>query len=285
MRSIYKTGMLIFNKITDLQLYLDGHKDVGFVPTMGALHKGHLSLIKACKEQCDVTVCSIFVNPIQFNKKEDLEKYPRNVDADLKLLEEEGCDVVFIPEVDEIYPEVVNKSFQFGDVADVMEGEHRPGHFNGVAIVVERLFEIVKPNKAFFGQKDFQQLAIIRLLVQQLKLPIEIVSCPIVRESNGLAMSSRNERLTSVQREKAAIIYQLLNKVKKEWKSKPLGVIKEEVVDSFNKENEIDLEYFEIADGNSLKLLGNWSDSDFCVAFIALNFGDVRLIDNMIIIK
>ncbi len=268
-----------------MQHYLQGNtnKSVGFIPTMGALHKGHLSLIDAAQQQCDLTVCSIFVNPTQFNKKEDLEKYPRNVEQDLKLLEQKKCDVVFLPTVEEMYDNYTFKEFDFGALGKVMEGEHRPGHFNGVANVIQRFFEIINPTYAFFGEKDFQQLAIVKALVKQINSPTIIVGCPILREETGLAMSSRNERLSKEEREEAKIIFELLSNIKHKYSASSIGEMKAYFADNLIKSNKFELEYFDIADGNTLQPIVDWDQSDYCVAFTAVNMGNVRLIDNITI--
>ena len=204
--------MLVFSQIVALQSFLkeSAGKTIGFVPTMGALHQGHLSLIKASQDQSDITICSIFVNPIQFNKKEDLEGYPRHTEEDLEMLKSVNCEVVFVPSIEEMYPSAHQKQFDFGKLGEVMEGEHRPGHFNGVAIVIERFFNIIHPQFAFFGEKDFQQLAIIKELAKQLNSSTKIMGCPIFREENGVAMSSRNERLSNEERAQAKVIFESL---------------------------------------------------------------------------
>jgi len=250
---------------------------------MGALHQGHLSLIAQSKKQNKITICSIFVNPKQFNNQDDLIKYPRNIEKDLQLLKKNNCDVVFIPNEKEIYPTTKNTSFNFGILSEVMEAAHRPGHFNGVAMVIERFFEILQPTNAYFGEKDFQQLAVIRNLVKQLKLPVNIVGCPIYREENGLAMSSRNERLTDEEKQEAALISNTLNFIKKNYKNYAITTIKKQFAEKINKNNFLNLEYFEIADGNSLTPLKNWQETNYCIAFTAINVGGVRLIDNMTI--
>ena len=279
--------MLIFDRIEPLQNFLKdmGHKTVGFVPTMGALHKGHLSLIEQSKKQCDVTVCSIFVNPIQFNKKEDLEKYPKNLARDIELLKQVNCDVLFCPSVEEMYPQEINKHYEFGDLEKVMEGKHRPGHFNGVAIVIERFFEIIKPDYAFFGEKDFQQLVVVKTLVKQLGLSLKIVGCATVREANGLAMSSRNERLSEQQKAAAAQISKMLSYISHHKKDHTVSELKEYFKTNIAKNAMLSTEYFEIADGNTLKPIQNWKESDYCIAFCAVNVDKVRLIDNMTIIN
>lgn len=278
--------MITLYTIKDLQKAVSTSKDegktVGFVPTMGALHEGHISLVKKCCEQNDICVVSIFVNPTQFNNPTDLEKYPRTVELDTKLLEKAGTAIVFIPSVQEIYPEPDTRQFDFGQLDKVMEGKFRPGHFNGVAQVVSRLFEIVKPDRAYFGEKDFQQLAIIRQMVHQLNIPVEIVPMPIRREDSGLAMSSRNQRLTEHQKEQASNIYKVLSESKKIYKQKTVEEIKSWVIESLNKINTLEVEYFEIVDGNTLQQISDWKDSDYAVGCITVFCGEVRLIDNIV---
>jgi pantoate--beta-alanine ligase len=254
---------------------------IGFVPTMGALHSGHLSLIDKAAESTDIVIVSIFVNPTQFNDPEDLKNYPRDIDHDLKLLKEKKVDAVFIPDVHDIYPHPDKRVFDFGKLDKVMEGQHRPGHFNGVAQVVSILFEIVKPHKAFFGQKDFQQLVIIRELTRMLELNIEIVSCPIIREKNGLALSSRNQRLSEQQKEEASTIYKTLVKVigKKDEKSPP--DLAKWALDRIDSNPYLDVEYFEIVNAKNLEPLLNWEDADEQIACTAVKINNVRLIDNM----
>lgn len=261
-------------------------KQIGFVPTMGALHAGHLSLIQQAKQICDVVVVSIFVNPTQFNESSDFNAYPRTIQQDLKLLSNEGVDYVFTPSVKEIYPREEGKSetFEFGKIATVMEGKHRPGHFDGVAMVVKRLFEIVQPNVAFFGEKDFQQLAIIRTLVKQLNLGINIVGCAIKREKNGLAMSSRNERLTANQRNKAGVIFESLSYAKTIAKHSTVVQVLNQVKERLILEPELTLEYVTIADAETLQEISEWNESKSVGMFVAARFGEVRLIDNMILI-
>jgi pantoate--beta-alanine ligase len=277
--------MLIFESVNALQQYLqeNSNKSIGFVPTMGALHNGHLSLITASQQKCDLTVCSIFVNPTQFNKKEDLEKYPRNVEQDLKLLEQKKCDVVFLPTVEEMYDNYTFQEFDFGALGKVMEGEHRPGHFNGVANVIQRFFEIINPTYAFFGEKDFQQLAIVKALVKQINNPTTIVGCPILREETGLAMSSRNERLSADERNEAQLIFQLLSDIKQNYSKQTVAQLKAYFAEKLSSSKKFQLEYFDIADGNTLQPIVDWSQSDYCVAFTAVNMGNVRLIDNITI--
>src|ERR1700751_2518908 len=210
-------------------------KQIGFVPTMGALHKGHISLIEQSKKACDITVCSIFVNPNQFNDKNDLARYPRMPEKDCKMLEENGCDIVFMPSEEEIYPVPDTRVFDFGMIDKVLDGAHRPGHFNGVAQVVSRLFDIVKPDRAYFGLKDYQQVLIIKKMVEQLHLPVEIVACPILREPDGLAMSSRNTLLSAEERKAASLIPKLMQEAKTLSKSIPLADIKTKLLTEVSK--------------------------------------------------
>lgn len=257
------------------------NKTIGLVPTMGALHPGHISLVDACRKENDVCVVSVFVNPTQFNDKRDLETYPRTLDADCALLEQAGCDYVFAPSVEEMYPEVDNRVFEFGRIAEVMEGAHRPGHFNGVAQIVSKLFYAVTPDSAYFGEKDFQQLAIIRVMTTQLNLPIRIVACPIMREADGLAMSSRNTRLTPEQRQKAPLIARTLKETLTFVPEKGVREVIDYVVDTLNQTPEMRVEYFEIVDGNTLESIQHWSDTDSVVGCITVFCGEVRLIDNI----
>ncbi|MBB4034604.1 pantoate--beta-alanine ligase [Dysgonomonas hofstadii] len=257
-------------------------KSIGLVPTMGALHQGHLSLVGKCVADNDVCVVSIFVNPTQFNNKEDLEKYPRTLERDGQLLEKAGVDIIFAPSEAEIYPEPDTRRFDFGQLDKVMEGVHRPGHFNGVAQVVSRLFDIVKPVRAYFGEKDFQQLAIIREMVKQLNLPAQIIPMPIIREPSGLAMSSRNERLSQEQRNIAVNISRILFESKEWMKNIPVKETAGKVVNSINSIKELDVEYYEIVDGYTLQPVAGWKDSNYIVGCIAVFCGDVRLIDNIV---
>ena len=277
--------MIIFEKIADTTSFSIEQKSegktIGLVPTMGALHEGHLELMRQAKQENDLLAVSIFVNPIQFNNPEDLKKYPRDMDKDLRLLEKVGCDFLFAPSAEEMYPEEVNKIFDFGSLEVEMEGSFRPGHFNGVAIVVEKLLNIVQPNKAYFGEKDFQQLAIIQKLVELENIPVTVVPCQIIRERDGLAMSSRNERLTKNEREMAPFIYHILIEAKKRVGTMSPGEIRQMVMNKFQDQQEFELEYFEIADGQTLLPVNNWSEAQGIVAFIAAYLGKVRLIDNI----
>ena len=260
------------------------NKTVGFVPTMGALHEGHLSLVKQCLADNDVCVVSIFVNPTQFNDKEDLKKYPRNVEKDCRLLNTISENlIVFNPSESEVYPEPDTRIFNFGQLDKVMEGKFRPGHFNGVAQVVSRLFDIVKPDRAYFGEKDFQQLAIIRHMVRQLKLDVQIVPMPIIREQSGLALSSRNARLTDVQRASAVNISKILFKSRNEmYKHLTIAETIKKVTDQINAVQNLEVEYFEIVDGTTLQPLNDWNESEYIVGCIAVFCGEVRLIDNIV---
>lgn len=279
--------MKILEKIKDtsdhLQEIRNGNISIGFVPTMGALHKGHLSLIKEAKKENGYVTCSIFVNPIQFNNKNDLQVYPRDITRDIKLLESAGCDFLFHPSETEMYPEPVNEVFDFGNLDKVMEGLFRPGHFNGVAVVVKKLFEILKPDRAYFGLKDYQQLVIIHKVVSDFKLSVEIVPCSTVREEDGLAMSSRNQLLSKTERMQAAMIYEALKMVKIQSGYLTINEIKRFIENLFLKTKTTKLEYFEIVDMYTLKPLTTWAQSSNVIACIAVYVGNVRLIDNIIL--
>jgi len=264
-----------------LECYRVMGKTVGFVPTMGALHEGHAELVKRSVLDNDVTVVSVFVNPTQFNNQDDLKLYPRSPEKDYALLKNLGVDIVFAPSVEEIYPEPDMRVFDFGNLDKVLEGEFRPGHFNGVAQVVSKLFNFVNPDRAYFGEKDFQQLAIVREMVKQLKFPIETIGVQIVREENGLAMSSRNQRLTDVDRENASSIYRTLIKSLSITGENSPREIEKYVIDEINNISKLHVEYFSIVDGNSLKRISSWNDSDNIVGCIAVFCGEVRLIDNI----
>jgi pantoate--beta-alanine ligase len=266
-----------------LQEIRNGNISIGFIPTMGALHQGHLSLIKEAKKENGYVTCSIFVNPIQFNNKNDLQVYPRDINRDIKLLESAGCDFLFHPSETEMYPEPVNEVFDFGNLDKVMEGMFRPGHFNGVAVVVKKLFEILKPDRAYFGLKDYQQLVIIHKVVNDFKLPIEIVPCSTVREEDGLAMSSRNQLLSKTDRLQAAMIYEALKMVKIQSGYSTINEIKYFIEQLFRKTKNTKLEYFEIVDMYTLKPLTTWAQSSNVIACIAVYVGNVRLIDNIIL--
>lgn len=279
--------MKVINSIIDLKKQLeqasfDGNT-VGLVPTMGALHKGHASLVERSVRENDITVVSVFVNPTQFNDKGDLEKYPRTLEADCALLEKEGATIVFAPSVDEVYPEPDERVFNYPPVDAVMEGAFRPGHFNGVCQIVSKLFDIVKPHRAYFGEKDFQQIAVIRAMVNALGLPVQICPCPIVREQDGLALSSRNTLLTQEERTIALKISQTLFSSLLYAKTHTLAETKQWVVDTINEEAGLEVQYYEIVDGYSLQTLADWDDSDYIVGCITVFCGKipVRLIDNI----
>ena len=279
------TQMKIIDTIKDLRLLLDesraAGKSVGLVPTMGALHAGHASLVGRAVKENDVVVVSVFVNPTQFNDKNDLKNYPRTLDADCALLERIGATVAFAPSVEEMYPEEDTRQFSFAPLDTVMEGACRPGHFNGVAQIVSKLFYAVEPDRAYFGEKDFQQLAIIREMVRQLDMRLEIVGCPIVREEDGLAMSSRNTLLSEDERERALTISSTLFASVDFAKVNTLAATKAFVEDMINDTPGLELEYYQIVDGNTLLEIGEWKDSDYVVGCIALFCGNVRLIDNI----
>ncbi|WP_299584071.1 pantoate--beta-alanine ligase [uncultured Sunxiuqinia sp.] len=278
--------MLVVKEIKELQERIAREKQegrtIGFVPTMGALHQGHLSLIEKAGQQTDFVVTSIFVNPTQFNDKKDLTNYPRTLDKDLELLQETACQLVFAPEVKTIYPQEDKRQFNFGKLEQVLEGQFRPGHFNGVAQVVSKLFDMTKPDQAFFGQKDFQQLVIIKALVKQLNLPIEIVACPTMREEDGLAMSSRNQRLTDEQRQNAPHIYQTLKQARNKARSMSVNEVKQWVIETIDQNEFLQTEYFEITDDENLDTIESWNSPLNKVGSLAVHCGEVRLIDNIV---
>ena len=277
--------MKIVNSIQELKRYLaeerQHNKQIGFVPTMGALHNGHLSLVKRCVEENDVCVVSIFVNPTQFNDKNDLATYPRTLDKDSALLEPVGCDYVFAPTETEMYPEPDTRTFDFGTVSAVMEGARRPGHFNGVAQIVSKLFYAVEPDNAYFGEKDFQQIAVIRAMVKQLNIPVKINACPILREDDGLALSSRNVRLTPEQRQKAPLIARTLKESINFAAGKSVQETIDYVVNTINADPVMRVEYYEIVDGITMESIKDWSDTEYAVGCITVYCGEVRLIDNV----
>ncbi len=275
--------MRVFSTVATLQSEIakarkEG-KTIGLVPTMGALHEGHLSLLRIAKQQCDIVVASVFVNPIQFNNPDDLKTYPRTLEADCEKLLSVDCDIVFNPTEQEMYPAPVTDTYHFGILEDVMEGPNRPGHFSGVAIVVRRLFDIVSPDKAFFGEKDFQQLAIIRRLVEQLQLSVQIISCPIVRTADGLALSSRNMRLSPEARAMAPKIYATLTAAVEKSQCRSIEDTKQEVIDTLLSYNVFKPEYFEIVNDTTLQPVSHWEDAKGIVGCITVWMDDVRLID------
>jgi pantoate--beta-alanine ligase len=279
--------MQIFNSISSLQEFLkavrqSGHT-IGFAPTMGALHTGHLSLIEASKKQNDFTVCSIFVNPTQFNNAHDLSVYPRTLEADCQMLDSVGCDVVFAPSAEEMYPQLPNIKFDFGDLERVMEGQFRPGHFNGVGIVVSKLLNIVQPDNAYFGQKDLQQCAVVNRLVKDLSFSLTLNICPTQRETDGLAMSSRNRNLSPEQRADAPHIYKALQKAANLLKeNKSSGAVKTFISEYFEAITSFELEYFEISDFETLQPI-NELQTEKTALCIAAFMGKTRLIDNVIV--
>lgn len=259
------------------------NKRIGFIPTMGALHQGHLSLIQASKTENDITVCSIFVNPTQFNNADDLKNYPRTIEKDLELLTSVGCDVVFIPDVKEVYADKADYAFDLGVADKVMEATHRPGHFNGVINVVKRLFDLVQPNKAYFGQKDFQQCLVIKKMVDHYAMPVELVFCATTRETDGLAMSSRNMRLSTEERQIAPYIYKVLQGAKTQFADTSPYELKNWVSHELLKQPMLELEYFDVCDAATLSPLQSWDDAQNIVACIAVHLGPVRLIDNILL--
>ncbi len=277
--------MKLIYTIQELRAELDAlrqqGKSIGLVPTMGALHAGHASLVKRAVAENDVVVVSDFVNPTQFNDKNDLLKYPRTLEADCQLLEKEGAAYVFAPSVEEIYPEPDTRQFSYAPLDTVMEGKFRPGHFNGVCQIVSKLFMIVEPTRAYFGEKDFQQLAIIREMVKQMQFPLQIVGCPIVREEDGLALSSRNARLSTTEREFALNISLTLFRSKTFAETHTVAETQKYVEDAIAASKGLRLEYFEIVDGTTLQKIARWEDTDYAVGCITVFCGDVRLIDNI----
>ena len=279
--------MKVIHTIKDLQAELSAlkvqGKKVGLVPTMGALHAGHASLVKRSVSENGVTVVSVFVNPTQFNDKNDLAKYPRTLDADCRLLEDCGAAFAFAPSVEEMYPQPDTREFSYAPLDTVMEGAFRPGHFNGVCQIVSKLFAIVEPDRAYFGEKDFQQIAVIRAMVEDLHLKVEIVPCPVVREKSGLAMSSRNTLLTDREKAVASHIFGILSKSKNFATNHTLKETRQYVVDSLNAIVGLEVQYFAIVDGGSLQELDSWSDSDDIVGCITVFCGSqpIRLIDHV----
>ena len=277
--------MNIYKSIEDLQAFVEAERAKGlriaFVPTMGALHAGHLSLVRRALSECDRCIVSVFVNPTQFNDPRDLETYPRTLEADSMLLASVGASALFAPEVSTIYPEEDTRTFDVGAVAEVMEGRYRPGHFNGVMQVVSRLFDIVRPDCAYFGEKDFQQIAVIRAMVRLIGSPVEIIACPIVREADGLALSSRNVRLSAAERREAPQIYRILSESRSWAKDMSPQQVIDRVTEQINAVPHLRVEYFEIVDTDSLQPIASWSDSPAPHGCITVYCGEVRLIDNI----
>ena len=277
--------MELVHTIQELRAELDiqrkAGKKIGFVPTMGALHEGHASLVRRAVAENDVVVVSDFVNPTQFNDKNDLLKYPRTLEADCELLEKEGAAYVFAPSVEEVYPEPDTRQFSYAPLDTVMEGKYRPGHFNGVCQVVSKLFMMVEPDKAYFGEKDFQQLAIIREMVKQMNFSLEIVGCPIVREADGLALSSRNARLSEEERLQALSISKTLFQSKEYAATHTVEETQKFVEDAIAAAEGLELEYFELVDGTTLQKISTWDETNYAVGCITVYCGEVRLIDNI----
>lgn len=277
--------MKIIYTIKELQAEISAQKNagkrVGLVPTMGALHAGHASLVERSVAENDVTVVSIFVNPTQFNDKNDLIKYPRTLEADCQLLQSVGASIAFAPSVEEVYPEPDTRSFSYAPLDTVMEGAFRPGHFNGVCQIVSKLFDMVQPHRAYFGEKDFQQLAIIREMVRQMQYPLEIIGCPIVREADGLAMSSRNTRLSADERTTALNISRTLFESQEFAKSHTLAETKAFVEESIAATDGLRLEYYEVVDDRTLQTVREWDEAEGIVGCITVFCGEVRLIDNI----
>ncbi|HOG36651.1 MAG TPA: pantoate--beta-alanine ligase [Paludibacteraceae bacterium] len=280
--------MVVVKSVNELKKQVgrlrDEHKSIGFVPTMGALHQGHLQLVSRCVAENNACVVSLFINPTQFNDKNDFNRYPRTLENDTALLASVGCAIVFAPSAEEMYTPSEMETvfdFDFGGLDEVMEGIFRPGHFNGVVQVVSKLFSMVTPDRAYFGEKDFQQLAIIRRMVQVMNFPIEIVGCPIVREKSGLALSSRNALLSEQERTTAAVIYRTLSESKQLMHEKTVAETKAWVIDRLNAIDGLKVEYYEIVNGNSLQSITDWSDADYVVGCVTVYCGKVRLIDNI----
>lgn len=281
--------MIIFKKIRDLQRYLRERKqkevNIGFVPTMGALHYGHTSLINSSKKENGVTVCSIFVNPAQFNNQNDFEKYPITIEKDIYELEQQGCDILFLPSVEEIYPpgENADEHFDLGYLETILEGKFRPGHFQGVCKVMKRLLAVAEPDNLYMGQKDYQQSMIIKRLIELSNFNIHFHICPTLREKEGLAMSSRNLRLTAEEKNNASAIYQSLNLFKKDYKNKSFDELKATAKQLLTSYGFTKIDYIKIANADNLTLLNQWDGKTPLVGLIAAFMGDVRLIDNMIL--
>lgn len=278
--------MKVIRSISELTKYVDdtlsANRTIGLVPTMGALHQGHISLMDKARTDNDVVIASVFVNPTQFNNPDDLKTYPRTEEADCQKLEAAGVDVAFIPSVEEIYPEPDTRVFELGAVAEVMEGAMRPGHFNGVAQIVSKLFAMTRPTRAYFGEKDFQQIAVIRKMAELEGFAINIISCPIVREDDGLALSSRNVRLTAEGRKVAPAICRTLRKSKEMAAEKSVAEIKQYVTETINAVDGLEVEYYEIADALTMQPVNDWTSENGTVGCITVYCGDVRLIDNIV---
>lgn len=282
--------MRIFKTIAEIQGFVSKNKIsdkiIGFVPTMGALHNGHLSLVKTANQQCDITIASIFVNPTQFNNPEDLEKYPRTVENDIQMLQDEDCNALFLPDAKELYPEPARLNIDFGDLSNQLEGKFRPGHFDGVGLIVSKFFNIIQPHQAFFGQKDLQQFFIIKSLIEQLNFPIALEMVPTVREENGLAMSSRNMRLSKADKDEASLIYSSLREAQDSiLKGESLKQVLRKIKELFNASERLNLEYFEVVHTNDFKSIDKVEEREKTAMCIAAEIGSVRLIDNLMLIS
>lgn len=279
--------MLIFSKIDELKAFLNEMRQkgkiIGFVPTMGALHEGHLSLIAQSKNECDLTVCSIFVNPTQFNDPSDLDRYPRTPEKDGNYLNRAKCDVLFLPLETEMYPQREQVSFDFGHLSQVLEAKHRPGHFNGVAQVVKRFFEIIQPHKAYFGSKDYQQVMVVKALVKQMRFTIKIITCPIIRESDGLAMSSRNALLSSNERKVAALIPKLMKRAAEIAMQQDFNSAKNYIEQMVKEQEIMKLDYYAICDADTLHPTDHLNLNQPVISLIAVYVGKIRLIDNLLL--
>ncbi|HMU98608.1 MAG TPA: pantoate--beta-alanine ligase [Chitinophagales bacterium] len=282
--------MKVFSSIIEIRKFLDEQSEsqliIGFVPTMGALHQGHLSLIEQSKKSCDITICSIFVNPTQFNDKKDFEKYPIQIDADLEMLIAAGCDVVFIPSVDEMYPEGTTQDkllVDLGFLGKTLEAEKRPGHYEGVIQIVKKLLDIVQPNLLFLGQKDYQQCIVIQKLIDTFNIPTKIVICTTKREVDGLAMSSRNVRLSDAARKVALKLFQALTDIQNRFKTENIAQIIAENINFLNQDNLIETEYLVVVNGKTLELILEYNEQIPITALVAAKVGEVRLIDNLIL--
>ena len=275
--------MKTFSKVSEFKQELSklDHSGIGFVPTMGALHAGHRSLVEKARRECDTVVVSVFVNPTQFNDKNDLRNYPRTPEADAAILEAAGADIVLMPTVEEIYPEPDTRQFDFGAIDKVMEGATRPGHFNGVAQVVSRLFQIVEPAKAYFGEKDFQQIAVVKAMVEQLNMGVEIVECPIIRDADGLALSSRNTLLTPEHRAAAPHIYEVISQCADKAKELSPAELTAWVTEQVEANELLKVIYFQAVDALTMQQVASWEESERVQGCIAVQAGDIRLIDNI----
>lgn len=287
MQAQIRIRMIVVSKIVELQNALfsirKAGKSIGLVPTMGALHEGHASLVERSVKENDVTVVSVFLNPTQFNDQGDLDRYPRTLDADCELLEKVGADYVFAPSVEEMYPIPDTRQFEFPPVSTVMEGAKRPGHFNGVCQVVSRLFYIVRPNRAYFGEKDWQQIAVVKQLVKYIAVNVDIVECPIIRDKDGLAKSSRNTLLSADERKIAPKIYEALKASMDFARNHTVSETHDKVVDEINSVKGLEVEYFEIVDGNTLQTVSSWDETPYVVGCITVYCGKtpIRLIDHI----